>query len=91
MLAFFGFPSNFVFVCEQSADEGGSVVSTHTNQHKSDFSGMSFSFELVFLLSDFSVGDIVAVLVDFYIVVVVGRLNKIVGLELRSESSALDN
>ena len=80
-----------MFVCEQSADEGGSVVSTHTDQHESDFSGMSFSFEFVFLLGDFSVGDIVAVLVDFYIVVVVGRLNKIVGLELRSESSALDN
>ncbi len=64
-----------MFISKQTSDQSGSIVSSHANQHKSDFSGVSLGLELVLLLGDFSVGNVVSVLVNFYIVVIVGGLD----------------
>ena len=91
MLSLFGFPGNLVLICKQTTDQCGSIVSSHANEHESNFSRVSLGFESIFLLGDFSVGDVLSILVDFYILVVICRLDNVIGLELWGKGCALDD
>lgn len=91
MLSFFRFPSNFVFVGNKTSNQGGSIVSSHSDKHKPNFSGISLGLECIFLSVDFSIGDILSVLINFNIRMIVNRLNSVVGFELRGKGCALDD
>ena len=91
MLSLFGFPDNFVFVGKQASNEGSSIVTSHSNKHKSNFSRISLGLECIFFPIDFSVGYILPIWIDFNIRMVISRLNSIIGFELRGKGCALDD
>ncbi len=80
-----------MFIGKKTSNQGGSVVSSHTNKHEPNFSGVSLGLECIFLSVDFSVGGVLSILINFNILMVVSRLNSVVGFELRGKGCALDD
>lgn len=72
-----------MFISQEATDNGGSIVTTHTNQHETNFTRVSFGFEFVFLLGNFTVSDILSILVNLNKGMVVWWLDELIGFELR--------
>ena len=83
MFTFFGFPRNFMFISQKTTNNGGSIVTSHTDQHETNFTRVSFGFKFVIVLGNFTVSNILSILVNLNEGMVVSWLNELIGLELR--------
>ena len=80
-----------MLIRKQSTNQGCPVVSSHSNKHQPNLSGISLGLKSILLSGDFSVGDILAILINFNILMIVSGFNNVVGLELWSKGGALND